>query len=103
MTIQSSRSVPSDRATTAPRTSHHFMSQATIDSPSLPGTESTCREENRDRHLVRLRAMPDVRPDRVSQLKAMIAAGTFDTEHRLEAAIDRMLEELKIDPERDGI
>ena len=47
--------------------------------------------------------MPDVRPDRVSQLKAMIAAGTFDTEHRLEAAIDRMLEELKIDPERDGI
>ncbi len=103
MTVHSTHSVPSDRATTAPRTSHHFMSQATIESPSLSGTESTCRDESSERHLVRLRAMPDVRPDRVSQLKAMIAAGTFDTEHRLEAAIDRMLEELKIDPERDGI
>lgn len=102
MTVHSSHSVPSDRATTAPRTSH-FMSQATIESPSLSGTESTCRDESSERHLVRLRAMPDVRPDRVSQLKAMIAAGTFDTEHRLEAAIDRMLEELKIDPERDGL
>lgn len=79
------------------------MSQATIESPTLSGTESTCHDESSERHLVRLRAMPDVRPDRVSQLKAMIAAGTFDTEHRLEAAIDRMLEELKIDPERDGI
>jgi methylmalonyl-CoA mutase cobalamin-binding subunit len=79
------------------------MSQATIDSPSHAGAESACHEETRERHLVRLRAMPDVRPDRVSQLKAMIAAGTFDTEHRLEAAIDRMLEELKIDPEHDGI
>jgi anti-sigma28 factor (negative regulator of flagellin synthesis) len=103
MTVQSSHSVPSDRATTAPRTSHHFMSHATIESPALSGTESACRDESSERHLVRLRAMPDVRPDRVSQLKAMIAAGTFDTEHRLEAAIDRMLEELKIDPERDGI
>ena len=79
------------------------MSQATIESPSLPGGAPACHEESRERHLVRLRAMPDVRPDRVSQLKAMIAAGTFDTEHRLEAAIDRMLDELKIDPERDGI
>lgn len=79
------------------------MSQATIESPTLSGTESTCHDESSERHLVRLRAMPDVRPDRVSQLKAMIAAGTFDTEHRLEAAIDRMLEELKIDPERDGL
>ena len=79
------------------------MSQATIDSPALSGTESTCREESCERHLRRLRALPDVRPDRVDQLKAMIAAGTFDTEHRLEAAIDRMLEELKIDPERDGL
>ena len=79
------------------------MSQATIESPTLSGTESMCHDESSERHLVRLRAMPDVRPDRVSQLKAMIAAGTFDTEHRLEAAIDRMLEELKIDPERDGL
>ena len=103
MTVHSSHSVPSDRATTAPRTSHHFMSQATIESPTLSGAESTCREESCERHLVRLRTMLDVRPDRVSQLKAMIAAGTFDTEHRLEAAIDRMLEDLKIDPEHDGI
>jgi negative regulator of flagellin synthesis FlgM len=101
MTVHSSQSVPSDRATTAPRTSHHFMSHATIDSPTANGTESTCRDDSRERHLLRLRALPDVRPDRVSQLKAMIAAGTFDTEHRLEAAIDRMLEELQIDG-RDG-
>lgn len=100
MTVHSSQSVPSDRAPTAPRASHTFMSHATIDAPAQTAG-SACRDDDRELHLRRLRAMPDVRPDRVHQLKAMIAAGTFDTEHRLEAAIDRMLEELQIDG-RDG-
>ncbi|MSQ90873.1 MAG: flagellar biosynthesis anti-sigma factor FlgM [Phycisphaerales bacterium] len=47
------------------------------------------------RHLADLRAMPEVRADRVARIKQMIADGSFDTDARLSAAIDRMLAELR--------
>jgi len=47
------------------------------------------------RHLAQLRALPEVRAQRIVKVKQMIADGTFDTEQRLAVAIDRMLAELR--------
>lgn len=55
-------------------------------------------DDHRDehaRHLSHLRSLPEVRADRIAKIKSMIADGTFDTEERLSAAIDRMVEELR--------
>ncbi len=51
--------------------------------------------EEHARHLAHLRALPEVRAERIAKIKKMIADGSFDTESRLSAAIDRMLEELR--------
>ena len=37
--------------------------------------------------------LPDVRADKVAQARLMIAAGGMDTPERLDAAIDRMLDD----------
>ena len=37
---------------------------------------------------------PDIRQDRVSQLRQAIADGSYDTEERLSAALDNFLDEL---------
>jgi negative regulator of flagellin synthesis FlgM len=42
----------------------------------------------------RLGEIPDVRHDRVAELRSAIADGTYDTEARLEAALDRLLDEI---------
>ena len=53
-------------------------------------------DETRDRNLRAyaelLRA--DIRADRVQALRAAIASGTYETENRLSAAIDRLLDEV---------
>lgn len=38
--------------------------------------------------------MPDVRADRVSQLRAQIANGTYETADKLDLAMNRLLDEL---------
>ena len=37
--------------------------------------------------------LPEIRADRVSQLRAEIAAGIYETEDKLDAALDRLLDE----------
>ena len=37
---------------------------------------------------------PDVRQDRVSAIRAQIAAGTYETDAKLEIALDRLLDEI---------
>ncbi len=51
--------------------------------------------EEHARHLAHLRALPEVRAERIAKIKQMIADGSFDTDSRLSVAIDRMLEELR--------
>ncbi len=58
-------------------------------------SDSVDHSQEHARHLAHLRALPEVRAERIAKLKQMIADGTFDTETRLSAAIDRMLEELR--------
>ncbi|MDZ7617961.1 MAG: flagellar biosynthesis anti-sigma factor FlgM [Patescibacteria group bacterium] len=37
---------------------------------------------------------PDVRQDRVDQIRAQIAAGTYETQQKLDVALERLLDEL---------
>jgi len=41
-----------------------------------------------------LNDVPDVRQDRVSQLRAAIQSGTYETPERLSGAVDRLLDEI---------
>ncbi len=38
--------------------------------------------------------LPDIRADRVAQIRAQIAAGTYETDDKLNTALDRLLDEL---------
>jgi anti-sigma28 factor (negative regulator of flagellin synthesis) len=44
--------------------------------------------------LDRIRSMPDIRQDKVDEIKAAIARGEYDDEQKLSLALDRLLEEL---------
>ena len=38
--------------------------------------------------------LPDIRADRVAQLRAEIASGAYETDDKLDAALDRLLDEI---------
>jgi negative regulator of flagellin synthesis FlgM len=40
------------------------------------------------------RDVPDIRYDRVAQIRAEIAAGTYETDEKLEMAVGRLLDEI---------
>ena len=42
----------------------------------------------------RVRDLPDIRQDRVDQIKAQIADGTYETEEKLNIALGRLLDEI---------
>jgi len=46
------------------------------------------------KHVAAIKALPDVREDRVATMKKLIAEGQCDTPERLHAAIEKMLSEL---------
>lgn len=45
-------------------------------------------------HLFKLLKTNDVRVDKVADIKAQIEAGTYESGHKLDAAIDRLLDDL---------
>ena len=45
--------------------------------------------------LSRLRDMPDIRTDLVERIREEIANGTYETQERLDGAIDGLLEDLQ--------
>lgn len=47
------------------------------------------------KHVAAIKALPDVREDRVAAMKKLIAEGRCDTPERLNAAIEKMLGELR--------
>ena len=44
----------------------------------------------------RLRDIPDIRADRVAEIRAAIEAGTYETPDKLETAVGRLLDEISI-------
>lgn len=48
-------------------------------------------------HLLSALKTNDIRADKVSQIKAQIEAGTYEDDKKLDAAVDRLLEDLTRD------
>ena len=46
------------------------------------------------RLIDQLSDIPEVRADRVAEIRSQIAAGTYETGERLDAALDRLLDEI---------
>ncbi len=42
----------------------------------------------------KINELPDIRADLVAQVKAQIEAGTYETPERIEATVDRLMDEL---------
>jgi hypothetical protein len=49
------------------------------------------------RWLRKLARLPEARTEKIRRLRAQIAAGTCDTPEKLDAALDRMLDELPLE------
>jgi len=63
------------------------------------GSESpTIRDEvqisDAARLIEQVHQLPDIRQDRVDAIRAQIASGTYETSGRLDAALDRLLDEI---------
>ncbi len=44
--------------------------------------------------ISRIRDIPDIRTERVAEIRAAIAAGTYETSDKLEIAVGRLLDEI---------
>jgi len=82
-------SAPVQRAITAP-----IQKSAEADAPK--GTSATDRLElSGASHLLQaLKQNNDVRVDKVAQVKAAIASGTYDDDAKMDVAVDRLLDDL---------
>ncbi len=73
--------------------------------PARPGddrpAESADRVELSDhaRYMDRLRELPGARIDRVSQVRAAIIEGTYDSQEKFNIAVDRLLQDLDLPTE----
>ncbi len=41
-----------------------------------------------------VKQMPDIRQDRVDAIRAQIAAGTYETDEKIQIAVERLLDEI---------
>ena len=82
-------SSPVQRLTTNP-----IQKQVGADAPKqMPATDKL--ELSGASHLLKaLKAGSDLRADKVAQVKAQIEAGTYDDDKKLDAAVDRLLDDL---------
>jgi negative regulator of flagellin synthesis FlgM len=61
---------------------------------STSQTSDTVEISQQARVAAKLASLPEVRSDLVSRVKGEIQAGTYDTQDKLNTAIDRMLNEM---------
>ena len=67
--------------------------QAPADAPKqLPATDKL--ELSGVGHMLKTLKNNDVRADKVAEIKAQIEAGTYEDEKKLDAAVDRLLDDL---------
>ncbi len=60
--------------------------------PQLPVTDKL--ELSGVSHMLKALKANDVRMDKVAEIKSAIEAGTYEDDHKLDAAVDRLLDEL---------
>jgi anti-sigma28 factor (negative regulator of flagellin synthesis) len=81
-------SSPVQRVVTNP-----IQKQLPADAPAqMPATDKL--ELSGASHLLKALKKNDIRADKVAQIKAQIEAGTYDDEKKLDAAVDRLLDDL---------
>ena len=90
MVIQSTAHVHAPQALSAP----HRMSptQAPSSTPSY-GVDQLDISPEADL-VAQVHNLPDIRQDRVAQIKAQIAEGTYETDAKLDMALSRLLDEI---------
>lgn len=86
------------QSVTAP---HHgrALRESSSDSRMSAGDELSISEAGSKaaeaaRLVDQVKQAPDVRQDRVDQIRAQIAAGTYETQQKLDVALERLLDEL---------
>ncbi|MGA2796476.1 MAG: flagellar biosynthesis anti-sigma factor FlgM [Thermoguttaceae bacterium] len=66
--------------------------------PAKPESTSTIHDSVEISDAARLvaeaRDIPDIRQDRVNEIRQQIASGTYETEAKLNAAVERLLDEI---------
>jgi negative regulator of flagellin synthesis FlgM len=66
--------------------------------PAAPSQSSPIQDEVQISDAARLveqaQQAPDIRQDRVNAIRAQIAAGTYETQDKLEIAVSRLLDEI---------
>ena len=89
---------PLDR-TSAPHSRQEAESAHPLDPPQGDPDRPGDRVELSDhaRYLDTMRRLPNVREDRIQRIRDAIAEGAYETEERLEGAIDRVIEELLLE------
>lgn len=69
-----------------------------LSQPQAPSTSGAVQDElqisEAGQMLDKVQQLPDVRQDRVDQIRAQIADGTYETDDKLEMAIGRLLDEI---------
>ena len=70
------------------------ITQRTEVSESIFETQDELEISTEAKYLAQIRQMPEIRTDRVAELKAQIQAGDYDTDEKLEVALDRLLDEI---------
>ena len=86
------RSAPSGRADVDHSSYASHTSHAPHAPPERPGDRVELSEHAR--FLDRIRQLPDARFDRVEQIRDAIESGTYETESKLDDAIDRLVDDL---------
>ncbi len=69
------------------------VSRPTIPSQSAPITDEV-QISDAARLVEQVNQVPDIRQDRVDAIRARIAAGTYETDAKLDIALDRLLDEI---------
>lgn len=74
-------------------TANPIQKQVGADAPKqMPATDKL--ELSGASHLLKSLQKNDIRADKVADIKAQIEAGTYDDEKKLDAAVDRLLDDL---------
>jgi anti-sigma28 factor (negative regulator of flagellin synthesis) len=75
-------------------TSQPIYKSLPTEQPQAPARASDKLELSGLSHLLKAAQQNDVRVDKVAQVKAAIEAGTYDDDAKLDAAIDRLLDDV---------
>jgi negative regulator of flagellin synthesis FlgM len=62
--------------------------------PESPGINDEVNISDAARLVEQVQDLPDIRQDRVDAVRRQIAAGTYETEAKLNAAVERLLDEI---------